>query len=359
MPLKINPEYSKLVPRPSAEDYAALEASIIAHNGIFDSIKVNRENEILDGHTRYEICSKHGLDFATETVELPSVLDEKLYVVEANLRRRHLNDFQKAELIIPLEAIEAELAKQRQIELGKTHGEDPLGSFEHKGKARDLTAKKSGLSPTTYYRAKVVLDEASEELKQKCRKGKISINAAHIQVKRAKKHAEAPELPSGKFDVIYADPPWRYDFCLEGNPEEHYPEMSDEDICSLQVPSADNAILFLWATNPKIELALKVTKAWGFRYITNIVWVKNTKGLGYYTLAQHELLFICKKGDMPPPQAENRIPSVVFDKRENHSKKPTQFYDIIERMYPNRTYLELFSRREWDGWTSWGNQNEK
>ena len=63
----------------------------------------------------------------------------------------------------PLLEIERQKAKQRQIELGKTHGEDPLGSFEHKGKARDIVAKKIGVSPITFQRALVIIDKGSEK----------------------------------------------------------------------------------------------------------------------------------------------------------------------------------------------------
>ena len=63
-----------------------------------------------------------------------------------------------------------------------------------------------------------------------------------------------------KYKIIYADPPWRYDFSKKDvdSIEAHYPTMSIEEICALQVPSEDNALLYLWATAPKLrEIAEK------------------------------------------------------------------------------------------------------
>jgi len=164
-------------------------------------------------------------------------------------------------------------------------------------------------------------------------------------------------LLKGKFDIVYADPPWRYYVNhLRANPEKHYPTMSVKQICELVVPSSENAILFLWATNPMLEDALKVMESWGFNYKTNFVWVKNKFGTGFYVRGQHELLLIGVKGDVHAPEQSNRFSSVLNAPVAKHSEKPSQFYDIIEKMYPNARYLELFARNKREGWEAWGNE---
>ena len=245
-------------------------------------------------------------------------------------------------------------------EEGKKGGDSP--PFP-KGKTRDIVSKFAGVSSNTLAKMEKVAQAAKEKpeqfskLLQKVDADKISVNAAYIQVMRAEKHIETPVLPVGEFDVIYADPPWEYEFCLEGDSEEKYASMDTDNICQLQVPSAKDSILFLWATNPKLEDALKVLNAWGFKYTTNLVWVKQKAfGLGYYSMAKHELLLIGKKGNIPPPNAENRPASAIVLDRNGHSEKPLEFYGIIEKMYPNRKYLELFSRNIREGWTMWGNE---
>jgi N6-adenosine-specific RNA methylase IME4 len=164
------------------------------------------------------------------------------------------------------------------------------------------------------------------------------------------------ELPEGQFNVIYADPPWQYaNSGISGAAENHYPTMTTEDICNMNVPSAENSVLFLWATNPLLEDALRVCNAWSFNYKTNIAWIKERAGQGFYVKGQHELLFICVKGSFRPNDSLY-VRSVVDAVREEHSRKPQKFYEIIETLYPNGKYLELFSRNKRERWVMWGNQ---
>ena len=171
------------------------------------------------------------------------------------------------------------------------------------------------------------------------------------------KQTEKLPLPQGEFNVIYADPPWRYNVShLRGNPEKYYPSMTLEEISKLEIPSSENTILFLWTTNPMLEDALTVLEAWGFQYKTNIVWIKDKFGTGFYVRGQHEILLIGVKGDVHPPEEANRFPSILKAPVKQHSQKPTEVYDIIEKMYPNAHYLELFARQKREGWEAWGNE---
>ena len=86
-----------------------------------------------------------------------------------------------------------------------------------------------------------------------------------------------------KYQIIYADPPWRYDFSKDNADkiENHYPTMALQEICELDIPSDDNSVLYLWATAPKLLEALAVMKAWGFKYKTQMIWDKELIGMGY------------------------------------------------------------------------------
>jgi N6-adenosine-specific RNA methylase IME4 len=162
----------------------------------------------------------------------------------------------------------------------------------------------------------------------------------------------------GKFPVIYADPPWQYDFSRSDSRkiENQYPTMSIEDICDMDVEciANDDCVLFLWATSPKLVEALQVIKSWGFEYKTNMVWVKDKIGMGYYARQKHELLLIATKGAVPAPEPASRPESVVVSSRGQHSKKPDEVYEIIEKMYPEYRKLEMFARSKREGWESWG-----
>jgi N6-adenosine-specific RNA methylase IME4 len=170
--------------------------------------------------------------------------------------------------------------------------------------------------------------------------------------------SESPPLPAGVFDVILADPPWQYDFAETDSRkvENQYPTMSVEEIAALAVPSADSAVLYLWATAPKLREALTVLSAWGFEYTTNLVWVKPQIGMGYWARGRHELLLVGTKGEPRVPKPANRPESVIESPRTRHSAKPDEVRRLIEKALPSGTRLQLFAREEWPGWTSWGNE---
>lgn len=193
------------------------------------------------------------------------------------------------------------------------------------------------------------------EVRKKARA--IKEHQRHKALEATKDSLEAIE---GKYGLIYADPPWQYDFAETDSRkiENHYPTMTVEEIEGLgeSVPASDDALLFLWATSPKLREALRVVAAWGFEYVTCMVWVKPSIITGYYARQQHELLLIGKRGDPPVPQAENRPPSVMHGPRTEHSRKPQAAYEVIERMYPERAKLELFARNGRPGWKPWGNE---
>ena len=173
----------------------------------------------------------------------------------------------------------------------------------------------------------------------------------------------APAPLVGCFRLIYADPPWRYEHVKTESRavENQYPTLDLDALCAMQPPAADDAVLFLWATSPKLAEALQVLDAWGFTYRTCAVWDKEQIGMGYYFRQQHELLLVGARGDAPVPAAEHRLPSVFRAKRSKHSEKPTFVYGYLEAMYPTFTVAdraELFARDKRAGWTPWSNEPE-
>lgn len=358
--IKINPEYRNLVPRPTKQEYKTLEEDIIDKKEATEPIIINQDDVILDGHTRYEICQKHGLFYRTETRKFDSVLDEKIYVITVNLKRRQLTDMQKIIMAEPLERLIAEKAKRQQ----GTRTDLTFSSKEEKVAPIDTAkevAKQIGVSKSTYERGKKIRDEGtSEEIQEAISKPK-QITRVHNKIKKRQNLEEAhkkgsPPMPEGVYDIIYADPAWKYDSdaSQRGKADNHYATMTTKKIADLAVPSAENAMLFLWVTNAHLEDGLRVIKDWGFEYITNFVWVKDKIGLGWFARGQHELLLLCRKGKMPHPEDHNRYPTVINSPRGEHSVKPEIVYTMIETMYPNRNYLELFSRKQRDGWVPWG-----
>ena len=366
--LKINPEYYFLVPRPDDEEYKALEADIIKKGRATEKIIVNKNRVILDGHTRYEICIKNNCKYEIEERPFENDLQEMLFVIDANLLRRHLILFQVIELNLKkADLILKDKARQQLSEAGKkgmdirydkvSPNEETLDSIH----VDEEIAKMSGAGTATVYRVRQILEEGKPEEIAEARSKKRMITKVFNKVKKrtnleAAHKQGSPPMPEGVYDIIYADPPWRYDTeaSQRGKADNHYATMTTEEIKNLEIPSNDNALLFMWVTNAHLLDGLQVIKKWGFDYVTNFVWVKDKIGLGWYARGQHELLLLCRKGKMIHPEDQNRFSTVIDAQRKEHSAKPHIVYEMIETMYPNRRYLELFSRDHRENWIMWG-----
>ena len=174
-------------------------------------------------------------------------------------------------------------------------------------------------------------------------------------------------LPNEKYDIIYCDPPWKYQLQLSGGSKasNHYPTMSCEELCAMPVDkiAADNCLMFMWIGSPKLITGLQVGYAWGFDYSTiAFVWDKQLVNPGSYTLSQVEVCLVWKKGKIPEPRGSRKERQFLSIKRGAHSAKPLEVKERITRMFPKQKKIELFARRVGlfadidDGWSYWGNE---
>src|ERR1035438_7511222 len=161
----------------------------------------------------------------------------------------------------------------------------------------------------------------------------------------------SPQQNRGPFQVIVADPPWKY---ATGN-SLPYPTMSLDEIRALPVKdlSDQNAILWLWTTNTHLRSAFDVVEAWGFEYKTLLTWVKDRMGTGEWLRGQTEHCLLAARGKPVFLHGDHR--TVLSAPRREHSRKPEDFYSLVEEMCPGAK-LELFSRQEREGWRSFGDQ---
>jgi len=174
----------------------------------------------------------------------------------------------------------------------------------------------------------------------------------------------------GRFQIIYADPPWSYkDATPRGGAENHYRTMTLDQLCALPVAklAADDAALFLWATWPTLPDALRLIEAWGFRFKNAaFTWVKTTRsgsdavGLGHWTRGNTEPCLFATRGKPNRVDAAVRQvvieESTVFAERTRHSAKPPEVRERIVRLLGDLPRLEMFAREECPGWVSWGNE---
>lgn len=178
-----------------------------------------------------------------------------------------------------------------------------------------------------------------------------------------------------KYNIIYSDPPWSYDDKAKnrGGAERHYITTDIDELCKMPVPEicADDCIMFMWATFPKIQEALQLLEAWGFQYKTNaFTWVKKNKikeswfwGMGRWTRSNAEICLLGIKGK--PQRVGKGVHSVIDAVEENsvivekimaHSKKPDIVRDKIIELCGDLPRLEMFARTAPEGWDVFGNE---
>ena len=182
--------------------------------------------------------------------------------------------------------------------------------------------------------------------------------------------AHAPELPDGRYRVIYADPPWRFETWSDaGNnrsADNHYPTMPVDAICALPIGdiAADDCVLFLWAVGPMLDAAFRVIEAWGFTYKTiGFTWAKTDagdedkdwQGMGYWTRANAEVCLLATRGKIARREGATDVAQLIRAPRTRHSEKPAEAASRIQRLVEG-PYIELFARTDRDGWDSWGHQ---
>lgn len=170
-------------------------------------------------------------------------------------------------------------------------------------------------------------------------------------------------FPDKKYNIIYADPPWKYhENWGNGAVIHHYETMNFDDIVRLPVKniSADNCHLYCWVTSPFINEGLQLIKDWGFEYKQLITWIKTYKngdpimGLGYYFRVCTEFLIFAVKGKIP--RITKSLKNILCSPQLKHSEKPQQFRELIVKHSGDLPRIELFARERFPGWDAWGNE---
>jgi len=173
--------------------------------------------------------------------------------------------------------------------------------------------------------------------------------------------------PAQGFATIYADPPWRFTNRTGKVAPEHrrldrYDTMTLDDICELPIAdaAAENAHLYLWVPNALLPEGLRVLEAWGFRYVSNVVWAKRRKdggpdgrGVGFYFRNVTELVLFGVRGSLRTLAPGRRQVNMIETRKREHSRKPDEMYGLIESCSPG-PYLELFARYPRAEWSAWG-----
>jgi len=378
MQIIIDKEFQSLIPPLTEEEYEGLEKSILAE-GCRDAL-VLWGDILVDGHNRYEICTAHDVPFQTVQKDFADRDDALRWIILNQFGRRNLPVYERARLALRLKPVIAEKAKENQR---GGQGGILLSQKSVEAKPVDTQkeiAKAAGVSHDTIAKVEKIERQAAPEVKEQLRKGELSINQAYQTVRREEKKQEVQQRieehaaeqtgvvdiqqTDRKYNIIYADPPWRYWESGNKNQALHYTTMTIDEICDLPVKNIadDDCVLFLWVTYPILHEAFRVIESWGFKYSTAaFVWVKKNKqkdspfmGCGAWTRANSELCLLATKGNIMRLDAS--ISQVVESPIEEHSKKPDIVRDLITRLVGELPRVELFCRNPAEGWDVWGNE---
>ena len=171
---------------------------------------------------------------------------------------------------------------------------------------------------------------------------------------------------SNKYQIIYADPPWKYGGSggTKWYPaQEYYPTMSFKELIELapvinNITDTNSCLLFMWVVSAELDKCIEVGKSWGFEYITvAFVWYKERANVGNYTMSSCELCLLFKKGKIPADRVRNPGQKQFYSAPVTyHSHKPEEFAERIIKMYPQSKKIELFARDEKPGYDVWGNE---
>ena len=382
-------------------EYQELKESI-ADKGILTPVEVDENGAILDGHHRVQAWQElraDGVDVPDYARMIRSGMseDEKLqHASMLNSARRQMTRTDRELLADRVKKLHhegktlQEIADEVGVGKSTVHRDLADSAFPTGGKAESVVGKDGKSYPQTYAPRKPKPPQGSifaANAGDQKTATRLSSTVSHLtngtatmsELKRIAKDERSDQrreaaqdvanLPDRTYNVIYADPPWQYSNTgVHGAADHHYDTMSIEQLNELpskiNLHIADNAVLFLWITNPLIAEAFHLIERWGFAYKTNMVWIKTElqkPGSGFYVRGRHEFLFICTRGSFTPLDQNISPPigSVVEAAIQEHSRKPTLFYEIIERLYPQCSYVELFARAQREGWDVYGNQTER
>ena len=330
-------------------------AESIAEVGLLHPVVVMPEGRLIAGQRRLEACRQLG--WADVPVTVVDLFQAARGEAHENFVRKDLLPSEIVALKRAIEPLERREARERQG--SRTDLCHPATVAEGQRDSRDRIAHYLGVGRTTIERAEAVVDAAEDEpeeyghlVEQMDRSGKVAGAYRRLTVLRqARKLDEAPlEMPTGPFQVIVADPPWRY----ESN-DLPYPTMDIEEIKAMPIRdiSADNAILWLWTTNAHLRVAFDVIEAWGFEYKTLLTWVKDRMGTGEWLRGQTEHCMLAARGK--PVFLHGSHSTVLEAARREHSRKPEEFYALVEATSPGGK-LELFCRQKRAGWQAHGDE---
>jgi len=233
------------------------------------------------------------------------------------------------------------------------------------GRASDKAGELLGVTGRYVSYAEEVKEKAPELVPQVL-SGEMPLTKAIQKIKRKEFNEQIENIDiqnikevNGLYDVIVVDPPWPYETKYDPNGRRcasPYPEMSLEQIKMIELPAAEDCILWLWTTHKFMRYSFDILDIWGFRDVAIVTWVKDRIGLGAWLRSQTEYCIMAIKGN-PTIRLTNQT-TVIYGKQREHSRKPDEFYKMVDSLCFGRK-IDWFSREKREGWNQYGNETDK
>ena len=194
--LQINEKFKSLIPPLTEEEYKELEQSILSE-GCREPLTV-WDGVIVDGHHRYEICTKHNIPFNTRDIHFENEDEAMIWIITNQLSRRNITDFVRVELALKRKDLLLKQGKEKMQFAGRAGAEARWGLSQNdkpytQHNTQAIIAKDLGLSTGTVAQAEVILKKAPEETKEKLRRGELTISAAYRKLKKEEEIRKARE----------------------------------------------------------------------------------------------------------------------------------------------------------------------
>lgn len=395
--IKIDAEFAALIPPLSAEERQQLEDNIVEHGGARDPLVVWASKgtlTLLDGHNRYEICTRLELRFDVHEMRFKSRDEAADWMDRNQLGRRNLHPDaftlllgrrynrqkntrggdrkskgQNATLIDTAES----LAKEHGVDAKTVKRAGKFAESVEKAKAIDPTIEakvSAGKAPprAAVVKAAALLEKAPERAKEIIAGGKKMADVIREE-KRAEVVAKLEDVQTrqakelaGEYDVIVIDPPWPMEKIeRDVTPEQvafEYPTMQEAELAAMHLPAANDCHVWVWTTHKFLPMCLRLLDVWGLKYVCTFVWHK-PGGFQPFGLPQYNCEFAVYARRGTPQFIDTKAFPVCFDAaRGRHSEKPEAFYDVVRRVTAGRR-IDIFNRRKIDGFDVWGKEADE
>jgi N6-adenosine-specific RNA methylase IME4 len=390
----VDAEFASMIPPLSAEERQQLEENIVEHGGARDPLVVWASKgtlTLLDGHNRYEICTRLGLPFDVHEMRLGSRDEASDWMDRNQLGRRNLhpdaftlllgrryNRAKKAAHRPDKSVNVTELSGVTSERLAKEHGVTEK-TVRNAGKFAEAVAKAEQIFPgiglkvahgqaparAAVIKAAALLEKSPDRARQIIDGAKKMADVireekrAEVVAKLENVEARKAKTLAGHYDVIVIDPPWPMEKIeRDVTPEQvafEYPTMQEHELAAMQLPAADDCHVWVWTTQKFLPMCLRLLDAWGLKYVCTFVWHK-PGGFQPFGLPQYNCEFALYARRGTPQFIDTKAFPVCFNAhRGKHSEKPEAFYDVVRRVTAGRR-IDIFNRRKIEGFDVWGKE---